>query len=254
MSLKNTTDVHNPPSESSAGAPSATHGPQKREESGPPAKMRKVESDPQAKEDTATPALSPAQSTDNSHSEPEEPKPISSPCTCRCNGCCCHGTSSEPQHCVRCHTDYKLNHLEACMVPHVLYSADLELDDVPPRDLDARSVCCGASVRCGEPIKGDWQQPFPCFIGWHTTDVDAVEGQYNGINVLRCDPGPGGRCLRKQMKHHAHYENLFDADVKYIQIDKEDHEGYLKRKREEINDDRTFEDMFCYTEEGDDRN
>ena len=81
-------------------------------------------------------------------------------------------------------------------------------------------------------------------MGWHTTDVDAVEEQYNGVNVLRCDPGPGGKCLRTQMKHRAHYEHLFDDEVKHNQIDKEDHKAHLKRKREE--DPELFQDNFGF--------
>ena len=41
------------------------------------------------------------------YSEPHErtPEPSSGPCTRCCGRCCCHNTSPEPQHCVRCHTD-----------------------------------------------------------------------------------------------------------------------------------------------------
>ncbi|KAF8555046.1 hypothetical protein OG21DRAFT_1521992 [Imleria badia] len=180
MSSMNTSDVHKPVTES--GAPAPSEGSQTGDDFCRPAKMRKVEPDPHARDSYA----------------------------------------------------------------------DME-DSSEPRDVSVRSVCCGADVRGGEPVKGDWHHPSSCFVGWHTTDVDAVEEQYNGVNVLRCDLGPGVKCRRAQMKflHHARYENLFDKRVKYIQIDKEDHMGYLKRKREEINDDDEFKDAFCFMEESD---
>ena len=120
------------------------------------------------------------------------------------------------------------------MVPHVFSSDDLRTSvyDARPRDVSVRSVCCGPNVVGGEPIKGDWRQPFPCFMEWHTTGVDVVKEQYNGVNILRCDPGPGGKCQRKEMQHRAHYQHLFDNGMKYNQIDKEDQKGHLKRKRE----------------------
>ena len=99
-----------------------------REGSSPPAKIRKVEPGSQISKDGASAvdnaaalATSPgAQPTTNARPEskissPSESKPklTSSPCTCNCGGCCCHSTSTEPQHCVRCHTNYTLNHTEA---------------------------------------------------------------------------------------------------------------------------------------------
>ena len=120
------------------------------------------------------------------------------------------------------------------MVPHVFASCDLEYGELVGGDLSVRSVCCGPDVSGGEPIKSGWNQPFPCFMGWHTTDADAAKEQYNGVNVLRCDPGPGGKCQRKGMKHHAHYRHLFDDQVKHNQIDKEDRKKDLKRKKEEM--------------------
>jgi hypothetical protein len=117
------------------------------------------------------------------------------------------------------------------MVPHVFASSDLESFDMYASDVSVRSVCCGSNVLGGAPVKGEWEQPFPCFRGWHTTD--AVEEQYNGVNVLRCDPGPGGKCMRTRMQHRAHYRQLFDDRVKHNQIDKADHKRHSKRKREE---------------------
>lgn len=96
----------------------------------------------------------------------------------------------------------------------------------------------------GAPLKGDWRQPFPCFVGWHTTDVEAVQEAYNGVNVLRCDLDPGGKCRRAPMKHSVHYKILYDEKVKYVPIDKEDHKRYLKRKRTEMMNDREFKQLF----------
>jgi hypothetical protein len=225
---------HHPGSESGVPNPS---GPQLGEESRPPEKVRNVEegkrdSGVDTAEHTSSPASPSSEHADEeedsaSHEDSPEPNK-SSPCTCRCGGCCCHGTS-DPQHCVRCHTNYTFNHSQACMVPHVFASSHLESSD-SCRDVSVRSVCCGHRVFGGEPVKGDWEQPFPCFMGWHTTDVDVV---YNGVNLLRCDLGPGGKCRRTRMKHRAHYQNLFDDGVKYKEIDKEDHRRHKKRKREE---------------------
>ena len=102
------------------------------------------------------------------------------------------------------------------MVPHVFASDDLESSDTRPRDatVSVCSVCCGPNAVGGEPVKGDRHQPFLCFMGWHTTKRDAVEEQYNSVNVLRCASGPGGKCQRTLMKHHAHYQHLFDDRVK----------------------------------------
>lgn len=51
--------------------------------------------------------------------------------------------------------------------------------------------------------------------GGHTTDVSAIEGQYNGINrdILRCDLGPDNKCKRTEIKYPFHYEPLFPRDV-----------------------------------------
>jgi len=127
------------------------------------------------------------------------------------------------------------------MVPHVFSSEELETSSCEFQpSVGVRSVCCGPDTVGGEPIKGAWEQPSPCFMGWHTTDVDAVKEQYNGVNVLRCDPGPGGKCRRKRMKHHAHYENLFDYGMKHIQIDKEDQKAHLRRKMKYFSQDDLY--------------
>lgn len=216
-------------------------------------------SDQATKEDTATPAVktTPAAVADadsnasDSESEwdmrGESPEPESAPCTCNCGGCCSHPTGPSPLHCVRCHADFTFNHSQACSVPHLFYTHDLDVPDVPPHDLAVRSLCCGSEVFAGEPLKGDWTQPFPCFIGWHTTDVTAVDEQYNGLNVLRCNPGQSGKCRRARMKHHAHYRNLFDKKMRYVREDSEDRKNYLKRKREEYGNE--FELTFDYVEE-----
>ena len=70
----------------------------------------------------------------------------------------------------------------------------------------------------GEPVLDNGEQPPPCFTGLHTTDVDAVKEQHKSVDVLRCDPGPGGNCLEDQMKHRIHSESL-DRRAKYNQID-----------------------------------
>ena len=123
-------------------------------------------------------------------------------------------------------------------MPHVFSNYDLEsAPNSEPSGLTVNSLCCGPTVSGAEPIGGDWEQPFPCFMGWHTTDVDTVKEQYNGVNFLRCDPGRGGKCRREEMQHRAHYENIFDGELKYNQIDKEDQKKHLKRIREDPNVD-----------------
>ena len=220
----------------------------------PPAKMRKVEEDKHdsgadTTEHVSSRASPSSEPRDAKHdlgvdttehvsppvppsSEPRDgksPEPESGPCTCTCGGCCCH-CASEPQHCVRCHTNYTFNHPQACMMPHVFPIGDVEnpRDDVRPDGAAFRSVCCGPNVKGGQ---GDWDQPFPCFMGWHTTDLDAVKEKYNGVNFLRCDPGPGGKCQRKGMKHHAHYQNIFDDGMEYNQADKEEQQEHWRRIR-----------------------
>ena len=138
-----------------SGEPNPSEGPQTGEESCPPAKIRKVEDKRVSGADStasASPSSEPAGEGEESPHK-ESAKPESSPCTCRCGGCCCHGTFA--QHCVRCHTDYTFNHPEACMVPHVF--AEPDASDYP-RDATVLSVCCGSSVCGGEPVKGDWRQ------------------------------------------------------------------------------------------------
>ncbi|KAF8131428.1 hypothetical protein EV363DRAFT_1260876 [Boletus edulis] len=146
--------------------------------------------------------------------------------------CCCHGTSPEPQHCIRCHANYRLNHPEACMVPHVFTNPEnWGWTDMVYGDVSAPSICWGSDACGGDPRKEDWQQPSPCFMGWHTTNVEAVEESYNGINVLRCDLDDKGKCRRAQMKHSANYELLYDEQVSYTDADKGDRVAYLQEKR-----------------------
>ncbi|KAN0073666.1 hypothetical protein V8E55_012143 [Tylopilus felleus] len=244
MSSKEISEVHHPAP--GADVPKISEGLQTEEEfpaSAEPSKDKTA--------GTAVPTSSHAQPDYDSDSEGKRsPQPESAPCTCRCGGCCCHGSSTELQHCVRCHTNYTFNHSQACMVPHVFYSFDRYYGEDLCKDAYVRSVCCGSEVFGGEPIKGDWNQPFPCFIGWHATDVDVVKEQYNGLNVLRCELGPEGKCLREQMKHHAHYENLYSDDVKYNKEDNEDRGRYLKRKREDMREGWPgFEGVFGHVDE-----
>ncbi|KAN0073662.1 hypothetical protein V8E55_012139 [Tylopilus felleus] len=240
MSSKEISDVHHPAP--GADAPKISEGPQTEKEFPPSAQLTKDET-----AETAVPTSSHTQP--DYDSDPEgSPQPESAPCTCRCGGCCCHGSSTELQHCVRCHTNYTFNHSQACMVPHVFYSFDRQHSQDLCNDVSVRSVCCGSEVFGGEPIKGDWNQPFPCFIGWHATDMDVVKEQYNGLNVLRCDLGPEGKCLRERMKHHAHYENLYSDDVKYNKLDIKDRGQYLKRKRDDLGEG-WFEDVFSHVDE-----
>ncbi|KAF8555049.1 hypothetical protein OG21DRAFT_1508106 [Imleria badia] len=49
------------------------------------------------------------------------------------------------------------------------------------------------------------------------------------------------------MRHHFHYENLYDENVKVIPIDVEDRRSYLKRKSNSLGDQ--FDSMFDYVEE-----
>ncbi|KAF8448691.1 hypothetical protein L210DRAFT_3522879 [Boletus edulis BED1] len=129
------------------------------------------------------------------------------------------------------------------MVPHVFTAHEFFSQHMVHGDVSVPSACCGCDVWGGDPRKGDWRQPFPCFMGWHTTNVEAVEEQYNGVNVLRCSLRHG-ECSRPQMKHSAKYRLLYDEQVPYVQDDEEDHENYLQRKRKEFNNDSSFENGF----------
>ena len=60
-------------------------------------------------------------------------------------------------------------------------------------------------------------------------DADAVEGQYSGVNVLRCDLDLEGKCVQKPMRHGLCYELLYDEQVKYIPVSEGDHETHLRR-------------------------
>ena len=63
-----------------------------------------------------------------------------------------------------------------------------------PRDVSLRPLYCEPKVLGGEPDEDDWER-------W-CSDVSAVKEQDNGVNIPRCDPGPGGKCLQARMKHH----------------------------------------------------
>lgn len=69
-----------------------------------------------------------------------------------------------------------------------------------------------------------------------------VEKQYNGANVLRCQPSREGKCRRARMKYPMYYKPLYDRDVKRGPTDKVDYQNHLKRKREELEDE--FSDTF----------
>ena len=133
------------------------------------------------------------------------------------------------------------------MVPHVFYYEDMRNSEEYPRDVTVRSICCGEDVSGCVPIKAGWSQPSPCVMGWHTTNVEAVKEQYNGFNVLHCDLDAGGKCRRVQMKHHAHYNHLYDYEVSYVEADSEDQEGYSNKKREELGDQK-FEFEFGHVD------
>ena len=75
-------------------------------------------------------------------------------------------------------------------------------------------------------------------------DVDAVEGQYNGVNVLRCDLDPEGKCVRELMRHRLCYELLYDEQVKYIPVSEGDHEAHLRRKNKQYEDERNLNTFF----------
>jgi hypothetical protein len=79
-----------------------------------------------------------------------------------------------------------------------------------------------------------FEQLPPRFTGYHTTDVNGVKEQYKGADLLRCDPGPGGKCLGDQMKHRhgAHFENL-DRRAKYNQNGDHDRRHWHLWPREE---------------------
>ena len=168
-----------------SGVPIPSEGPLTGEESCPPAGTRNVEDNHNSRADTTESASSCA-------------SPSSGPAD---------DTKESPQ--LKSST---LDHLEACMVPHVFASSDLNPSAWTSRDMSVRSV---SDALGGETVQGDGEQPPPCFTGCQrrTTDVDAVKEQYEGVNILRCDPGPGGNCLEDQMKHRADFENLFDRRV-----------------------------------------
>lgn len=131
-------------------------------------------------------------------------------------------------------------------MPHVFSCDDLEFGAWQPRDAAVCSVCCGATcVVVG--LLGMAGINHPAALSGGTRPMEMP--WRNDIMVSM----PSAALWTPEesvAEHRCRLSIMVSTGISLIRESsttrQEDHEGYIKRKREELKDDVTFQDMFCF--------
>lgn len=113
---------------------------------------------------------------------------------------------AQPRHCVRCHATYTdaENSAAACAIPHV-FSSDCRFSGRVigyDKVYEYEAQCCDGVVLEEEGAGNmDWINPpdEPCFEGYHTTDVEEAEKDYNDANIFPCEM-KDGKCVQRYLE------------------------------------------------------